>query len=117
MVEIKIDNELMLIKPSKDYLDELKAYREEFLNNGDSMDGCGPLRKYDYMNEDLEMTNRYLKLETLPKGVIIATQFLCVRKSDNKLVGMIQIRHYFNEYLEKYAGHIEYSVRPSERRK
>jgi len=30
---------------------------------------------------------------------------------------MIQIRHYFNEYLEKYAGHIGYSVRPSERRK
>ena len=50
MVEIKIDNELMLIKPSKDYLDELKAYREEFLNNGDSMNGCGPLRKHDYMN-------------------------------------------------------------------
>ena len=30
---------------------------------------------------------------------------------------MIQVRHYFNEYLEKYAGHIGYSVRPSERRK
>ena len=28
----------MLIKTSKDYLDELKAYREDFLNNGDSMD-------------------------------------------------------------------------------
>lgn len=112
-----MDNELMLIRPSKEYLDELKAYREEFLNNGDSMDGCGPLRKYDDMNEYLQMTNRYLKLETLPKGMVIATQFLCVRKSDNKLVGMIQIRHYFNEYLEKYAGYIGYSVIPSERRK
>ncbi|MBQ6146940.1 MAG: GNAT family N-acetyltransferase, partial [Clostridia bacterium] len=30
---------------------------------------------------------------------------------------MLQIRHYFNEYLEKYSGHIGYSVRPSERRK
>ncbi len=30
---------------------------------------------------------------------------------------MIQVRHRFNEYLEKYAGHIGYSVRPSERRK
>lgn len=30
---------------------------------------------------------------------------------------MIQIRHYFNEYLEKYGGHIGYSVVPSERRK
>ena len=30
---------------------------------------------------------------------------------------MFQIRHYFNEFLEKYAGHIGYSVAPSERRK
>ena len=28
---------------------------------------------------------------------------------------MIQVRHYFNDFLEKYAGHIGYSVRPSER--
>ena len=33
------------------------------------------------------------------------------------MVGVIQIRHRFNEYLEKYAGHIGYSVCPSERRK
>ena len=30
---------------------------------------------------------------------------------------MLQIRHYFNAYLEKYGGHIGYSVAPSERRK
>jgi len=30
---------------------------------------------------------------------------------------MIQFRHYFNENLEKYGGHIGYSVRPDERRK
>ncbi len=30
---------------------------------------------------------------------------------------MIQIRHVFNDYLRKYAGHIGYSVAPSERRK
>ena len=32
-----------------------------------------------------------------------------------KIVGMIQVRHYFNEYLEKYGGHIGYSITPSER--
>lgn len=46
-----------------------------------------------------------------------ATQFLAVRESDGRLMGMIQVRHYFNEYLEKFGGHIGYSVRPSERRK
>ena len=33
------------------------------------------------------------------------------------MVGVIQIRHCFNEFLEKYAGHIGYSVCPSERKK
>ena len=55
--------------------------------------------------------------ETLPKGTVIATQFFYIRKSDNRLVGMIQVRHYLNDYLSKYAGHIGYSIRPSERRK
>ena len=33
------------------------------------------------------------------------------------MVGAIQVRHRFNEFLEKYAGHIGYSVCHSERRK
>ena len=46
-----------------------------------------------------------------------ATQFLFVRDNDHRIVGMLQVRHAFNDYLERYAGHIGYSVRPSERRK
>ena len=49
--------------------------------------------------------------------MVIATQFFYVRKADNRLVGMIQVRHYFNDYLSKFGGHIGYSIRPSERRK
>ena len=30
---------------------------------------------------------------------------------------MIDIRHFLNEYLENFGGHIGYSVAPSERRK
>ena len=40
-----------------------------------------------------------------------------VRKQDGRILGMIQVRHYLNDYLRDYAGHIGYSVRPSERRK
>jgi predicted acetyltransferase len=46
-----------------------------------------------------------------------ATQFIFVREDDEKIVGMLQIRHFLNDYLEKYGGHIGYSVAPSERRK
>lgn len=53
----------------------------------------------------------------IPEHLVTATQFLFIRKDDNKLVGMIQVRHYFNAYLEKFGGHIGYSIRPDERRK
>jgi len=81
------------------------------------MDGTGPLRRYEDMKEYLDVTNSFLNKDTLPENMVIATQFLCIRKSDSKLVGMIQVRHYFNEFLELYGGNIGYSVRPSERRR
>lgn len=55
--------------------------------------------------------------ETVPDNWVIATQFMYVREADQRIVGMIQVRHYFNDFLEKFGGNIGYSVRPSERRK
>lgn len=42
---------------------------------------------------------------------------MAIRKSDNKLVGTIQIRHKLNEKLLIHGGNIGYGVRPCERRK
>lgn len=92
-------------------------YRREFLDAGDSMDGCGSLRVIDNGEEYVKKCLDYEKPETLPEGRVIATQFLFIRRSDNRLLGMIQVRHYFNDYLEKFGGNIGYSVRPGERRK
>ena len=109
--------ELILIRPSAEYGVQIMEYRQEFLDAGDSMDGCGPLRRFDNSLEYLKACKDYENPETVPENLVQATQFICVRKSDNKLVGMIQVRHRFNEYLEKYAGHIGYSIRPTERRR
>ena len=105
-----------LIHPTEGNLDQVWDYRRECLEAGSSMDGCGPLR-FDNPKEWLDHVIRYTNPATVPEGKVQATQFLAVRKSDGRLVGMIQVRHYFNEYLEKYAGHIGYSVRPGERRR
>lgn len=55
--------------------------------------------------------------ETCPTPLVPATQFMLVRKEDDKVLGFLQVRHGFNDYLSKFGGHIGYSVRPSERRK
>lgn len=109
--------ELKLIIPTEKYCEELVSYRDEFIKKGDSMDGCGPLKRCSNPYEYLAEVEKYRSKDKLPEGKVLATQLLCVRSSDNRLVGMIQIRHYLNDYLEKYIGHIGYSVRPSERGK
>lgn len=108
---------LVFTVPSTEYADEIRAYRQEFLDEGGSMDGTGPLRRIADPLEWLQTVESYRRPETVPEGLVQATQFIFVRERDRKIVGMLQVRHYFNDYLEKYAGHIGYSVRPSERRK
>jgi predicted acetyltransferase len=109
--------EYILIKPTDEYSTQIAEYRQEFLDAGDSMDGCGSLRVMENPFDFIKKCKDYESEDTLPEGRVIATQFLLIRICDNRLVGMIQVRHYFNDYLEKYAGHIGYSIRPSERRK
>ncbi len=109
--------QIKLILPSEEWLDQVWAYRRECQEADSSMDGCGPLARADAPEQWLADVRTYTDPATVPEGKVQATQLLSVRESDGRLVGMIQIRHYFNEYLEKYAGHIGYSVRPSERRK
>ncbi len=107
----------ILKKISMEYAEKIGEYRQEFIDAGDSMDGCGALRRiedpYEYVTWCFNCENE----ETMEVGRVPATQFLFIRESDNRLLGMLQIRHYFNDYLSKYGGHIGYSVRPSERRK
>ncbi len=110
-------SDLILIKPSEVYASQIAEYRAEFIACGDSMDGCGSLCRLDNPYDFIKKCSDYEKPETLPEGLVIATQFMLVRVSDNRILGMIQVRHYFNDYLSKFGGHIGYSVRPSERRK
>ena len=105
---------LRLVPPSEELLEEVRAYREDFLAADSSMDGAGPLRRYEDPRDWLEAVRRYEDPATVPEGKVPATELLCLR--DGRLLGMLQIRHCLNDYLQRYAGHIGYSVRPSARR-
>ena len=108
---------IRLVPPTEGSLDQVRAYRQECLSAGSSMDGSGPLRRLEDPAKWLAQVISCTNPATLPDGKVLATQFLAVRDSDGGLVGMINVRHYFNDYQKKYAGHIGYSVRPCERRK
>lgn len=112
-----VNENMELIEPTMDYEREIQAFRQEFLSYGGSMDGCGSLKRCDSIQDWLDQVEQLKSIETTPPNLVPMTQYIYVRKSDNKVVGVIQIRHFFNDYIEKYAGHIGYSVCPGERKK
>lgn len=108
---------MRLIHPTMEYDRQIQAYRQEFLDFGGSMDGCGSLRRFDRTQDWLDQVESLKSVETAPPELVPMSQYIYVRESDNKVVGVIQIRHFLNDFLAKYAGHIGYSVCPGERRK
>lgn len=106
-----------LMIPDETMLDEIRAYRQAFLVSGESMDGTGCLRECEDPREWLRACRLHAKWETTPQGRVPATQFVFIREDDQRIVGMLDVRHAFNDYLAQYGGHIGYSVRPDERRR
>jgi predicted acetyltransferase len=107
---------MRLLRPSIEYKQQVLEYRNEFIENGDDLAGTSYLRKYDVYEEWLKfiLDNEN---DSTKHTEVTANVFLAVREEDNKLVGIINIRHTLNDYLYNYGGHIGYSVRKIERRK
>lgn len=110
------DCTVILIEPTRAYCREIQAYRNAFLECGDSMDGTGDLRQFEHPEDWIRYLDKHRDPLTVPEGRVPSSQFIYVRENDNKIVGMIDIRHSLNEYLKTYGGHIGYSVAPGERR-
>lgn len=108
---------MLLTEPTLAYAQGIEDYRQAFLRINGSMDGSGSLRRCTSAEEWIEQAARGKDPATVQPGLVPATQYIYVRESDGQVVGMLQIRHCFNENLRKYGGHIGYSVRPDERRK
>jgi len=108
-------SELKLIKPSKNYEDQVMNYKNAFFENGDSFDGCSGLEECNTYAEWLDFENRLKR--KYGDSYVPSSVFLAVRQEDDKVVGIIDCRHYLSEFLANYGGHIGYSVLPSERRK
>lgn len=108
---------MLLIEPTMAYDAQIQAFRQDFLHRGGSMDGCGSLRRFDRTEDWLKQVEDCRREETTPPEWVPMSQFIYVREQDQKVVGVIQIRHRLNAFLEQYGGHIGYSVCPSERRK
>jgi predicted acetyltransferase len=90
----------------------------EYLTDNSIMNGAGGMDKsiddYEGWVDRLEGDINY---NNIKGDMIPANTYFAIRQNDEKIIGMINIRHRLNERLLKNGGHIGYSVRPTERKK
>ena len=108
---------IILVKPDLSYADEIIKYKEESLAESPIINGSAGLDRLSSIEDWLEELNKRSCEDTVPKGLVPSSTYLGIREKDNYIVGMIDIRHYLNEYLTQVGGNIGYSVRKTERNK
>ena len=108
---------IILVKPNLSYADEIIKYKEESLKESPLINGSAGLNRFSSIEDWLEELKKRSSDATVPEGLVPSSTYLGIREKDNYIVGMIDIRHYLNEYLTQIGGNIGYSVRKTERNK
>ena len=108
---------IILVKPDLSYADEIIKYKEESLKESPLINGSAGLDRLSSIEDWLEELKKRSCEDTVPEGLVPSSTYLAVREKDNYIVGMIDIRHYLNEYLTQVGGNIGYGVRKTERNK
>ena len=110
-------NDIILVRPTIELREKALAYREEHFRQGEKII-CGSelFDKTESYEEWLTLVTRNADPKTVSENWVVTDTFFAVRESDDRIIGMIDLRHALNEFL-KDLGNCGYSVRPSERRK
>ena len=103
------------VVPTIEWKQKAIDFINEFYTYNSNINGTGGLQRYldnyeGWLEKLEEDYNRQPSEEKVP-----ARTYFFVRESDNKIIGMINIRLALNESLKKYGGNIGYSIRPTER--
>lgn len=114
---------IVLKAPELEYAEDILRFRREIFdaNDRDAFAGCSGLEKADTVagvRKWIKSVKAMEKEETCPKDKVPSNVYIAVRLSDNKIVGITDLRHHINTpILSTWGGHIGYSVRPDERGK
>ena len=107
-----------LIKLTKEYYKELSEMIDEWkIDHEINHTNHSPwaIFRNDYHDFDYYLAN--LEHKEPIDGKVPSSTFFLLDTERNILLGAVNIRHYLNDYLLKYGGHIGDGIRPSERGK
>lgn len=110
-------NDIILVKPNLELKEKALNYRKEHFQHGETIIyGSELFDKTESYEEWLSSVTLNTNPETVNENWVVTDTFFAIRKSDDKIIGIIDLRHTLNEFL-KDLGNCGYSVRPSERKK
>lgn len=107
-----------LIKLTKEYYRQLAEMIDEWIIDqkiNHTNHSPWAIFKNDY--HDFEYYLEHLEIKEAKDEKVPNSVFFLLDVDRNILLGAVDIRHYLNDYLLQYAGHIGDGIRPSERRK
>lgn len=110
-------NNIVLVRPTLELQEKALEYRNEHFQHGeDIIYGSELFDKTESYEEWLSSITLNTSPQTVNENWVVTDTFFAVRISDDKIVGIIDLRHTLNDFL-KDLGNCGYSVRPSERKK
>ena len=112
-----MEEKLFFEVPSIERKNDAIDFINEFIKCGSNIHGAGGLYRYvdNYEGWLKKLEEDYIKPVT--EETVPARTYFLIRNTDNKIIGMSNIRLALNEKLKQYGGHIGYSIRPTERGK
>lgn len=109
---------IKLTEPTMEYEEDIWQFRQEIIssNDKDKFAGCGNLEECLSVQEWINTIKLHQCAETCPKDRAPSKIYIAVRESDNRVVGVIDLRYHINTpVLSTWGGHMGYYVRPNER--
>ena len=106
---------LQLVRLSPAYRAQLNELMDEWILEGTENIVPWAICKNDYHDFDAYLAG--LEIKEPRDGKVPDTICFCLDTETNRFVGAVNIRHYLNDYLMRYGGHIGDGIRPSMRGK
>jgi predicted acetyltransferase len=105
-----------LEKPTAELKKEYLEFHNEWKESGEKMVPWVIQRDPSDFNKMIQSLLDEEKGESLPEGWVSDSTYWLVGEN-NRVLGVVNIRHRLTENLSNAGGHIGYGIRPSERRK
>ena len=107
---------ITLRRPVKEYETEAIAFKQEFIDNGETtINGSELFDQMDSYDDWLKSVQDNASSDTVNPSWVVTDTYFAFDEND-RIIGIIDLRHELNDFLKDF-GNSGYSVRPTERRK